>query len=231
MVPRDVAPIPRASRPRFSVLGVRPTATSTRSKRRVMSAPLRWQRAECPSSSRAKERASHPVWMAMPRASRRRCTSAEASASSPGKIRAAWVIKVTREPRPAMACASSQPTGPAPSTSRRRGSSRMAQSVSEVRKSTSAKPGISGTLARAPLAITMWRVRMRSPLTSTSQGDTSLASPATQSTPRAVKRSTESCGSMAAIFCCTRRMTCGKFTATSTGARPNPGARRISSAT
>ena len=98
---------------------------------------------------------------------------------------------VTFAPKRAKHCASSQPIGPPPSTTRRRGSSRSCHTVSEVRQPTVSMPGIGGTNGRAPAAITIARVlRRRVPppasATSTSQGETIFASPCRHSTPSSV---------------------------------------------
>jgi hypothetical protein len=96
---------------------------------------------------------------------------------------------MTLEPRRAKACASSQPIGPPPSTTRRAGSLRNSQTLSEVRQPIASMPGIGGTKGRAPAAITIERVVSvcflpSAPVISTAHGETILASPCTQSTPR-----------------------------------------------
>ena len=65
------------------------------------------------------------------------------------------------------ACASSQPMGPPPMTASRRGSSVSEKTVSLVRKPASARPGISGWAARAPVAMIASRKRSVWPPTST----------------------------------------------------------------
>jgi hypothetical protein len=97
----------------------------------------------------------------------------------------------TFAPRRAKHCVSSEPIGPPPSTTSRRGSLRISHTVSEVSGRASASPGIGGTNGRAPAAITIAfvvnvRLRPSSPVTSTSHGDTMRAAPCTHSTPSAV---------------------------------------------
>ena len=94
----------------------------------------------------------------MPSAANVRAMSAENSASSLASSRGAISTSVTCEPKRANACASSQPIGPPPSTTRRRGNARSAHTVSEVSGPASASPGSGGTNGRAPAAMTMWVV-------------------------------------------------------------------------
>jgi hypothetical protein len=69
----------------------------------------------------------------MPSARKRSATIADTSGSSRGMMRGPRSTCVTCAPRRAKACVSSQPIGPPPRTSRRRGSWRSSQTVSEVR--------------------------------------------------------------------------------------------------
>ena len=68
----------------------------------------------------------------MPSARKRCATISEISGSSLIMIRGSISTCVTLEPRRAKHCASSEPIGPPPSTTRRCGSSRSSQTVSEV---------------------------------------------------------------------------------------------------
>src|ERR1700682_4382035 len=70
-------------------------------------------------------------------------------------MRGSISIWVTFAPRRAKHCASSQPMGPPPRTTRRRGSVRMSQTVFDVSGFASLRPGIGGTNGSAPAAITM----------------------------------------------------------------------------
>ena len=139
---------------------------------------------------------------------------------------------VTLAPNRAKACASSQPIGPPPSTTRRGGSLRRSQSDSEVRYRILSRPGIGGTKGAAPAAMTIERVVRRrvvpsSRRISTSQGDTIFASPMMHSTPICVKRSTESCGSMVFTTRWTRSMTSAKSNSATALLSPYSFARRI----
>ncbi len=116
-------------------------------------------------------------------------TSSENSASSRTMMRGSISICVTFAPRRAKHCASSQPIGPPPSTTRRLGSVRMSQTVSEVSGFDSRRPGIGGTKGAAPAAITMLLVRITrlvpsASAASTVQGEVIFAVPFRHSTPR-----------------------------------------------
>ena len=106
---------------------------------------------------------------------------AETSGSSRGRMRGSISTCVTAAPSRANACASSQPTGPPPRTTSRRGRSRNSHTLSEVSTRIVSMPGIGGTKGRAPAAITMARVlSVRAPLAvliSTVQGEEMRASP------------------------------------------------------
>ena len=71
-------------------------------------------------------------------------------------------------------------------------------------------PGTGGTKGSAPAAITMLLVVSFLPSTSTLYGDSMVALPAKQSTPKPVYRSTESCGSIFEITLRIRVMTSEK---------------------
>ena len=105
--------------------------------------------------------------------------------------RATWV---TWQPMPAKACASSQPIGPPPSTTRRSGFSVSDQMVSEVTWRTESMPGMFGMTGVAPVAMTMARVLRvclvakppASVSTSTVHGEVMRARPWMTSTPNLV---------------------------------------------
>ncbi len=116
--------------------------------------PRCWRRGQAPAAGRRREApprcspcltwsprppgvaearsASHPVRTSMPSAVNRSCSSAETSGSSRVSSRGAASTSVTLLPSRAKACASSQPIGPPPRTTSRRGSSRSSQTVSDV---------------------------------------------------------------------------------------------------
>ena len=85
------------------------------------------------------------------------------------------------------------------------GRAARSNTVSLVRKGTpsppcsGARPGIGGTAADEPVAITKRRALIVKPPASTSSGPVNLACSGITLTPRPVKRSTESFGSIAAI--------------------------------
>ena len=77
----------------------------------------------------------------------------------------------TSPPRRRTACAISTPTGPPPSTSRRRGTAFMPVTSRLVQTpSSSRRPGIGGTIGSAPFASTTCSAVWRTPSTSTTPG-------------------------------------------------------------
>ena len=91
-----------------------------------------------------------PTRTSMPSARKRFVTSSENSGSSRESRRGSISTCVTFAPKRANACASSQPIGPPPSTTRRAGSLRRSQTVSEVSGFDFARaPGSAGTNGRA----------------------------------------------------------------------------------
>ena len=77
----------------------------------------------------------------MPSSRKRFATISENSGSSLVMMRGSISTCVTFEPRRANACASSQPMGPPPSTTRRFGSLRISQTLSECSGFAFAQPG------------------------------------------------------------------------------------------
>ena len=215
VTPVSVYATPAFSSPSPSTIGLRPAANkivSASRSRTPPGAPPPWTswcsltrcgppRPGVTVSTRAHRRKRTP--------SRSNCVCKRAATSESSRCRscAPRSTSVTRAPRRAIACASSQPFGPPPITSRRPGADSRSKIVSLVSYPASLSPGTSGTTARPPVAMTMWRVvRILSP-TRTSWGDSSVAWPRNTSTPSRSKRSTESCGSMRARSDLTRRTT------------------------
>ena len=120
------------------------------------------------------------------------------SGSSRISSRSSISIRVTSTPRRERDCASSTPIAPPPTIARDAGRSVRSNASAWVKYPTSSRPGMGGTAARVPVAITNRRAVMRRPSTSTSCGETNLASPSTTSTPMPRKRSGSSCGAMRA---------------------------------
>src|SRR5450755_1348744 len=132
---------PTVSRPRSSVRGRRPTATtislpSTRSpslKSTVTLAP-----------SRRTARASTPTRTSTPRSTSASCNCSPANGSSRVSKRSAASSNVTVEPSALYACAISTPTAPPPSTTRLRGILRAVVTSRLVHGLASASPEIAG---------------------------------------------------------------------------------------
>jgi hypothetical protein len=93
-----------------------------------------------------------------------------------------------------------------------RGSSVLSNTVSLVKYGTRSSPGIGGTAALDPVAMTKRRARIRAPSTATSRGPTKRAVPLITLTPSPSNRSTESFGAIAAITSWTCRLTAAKST-------------------
>mmetsp|Transcript_77458 Transcript_77458/g.171119 ORF Transcript_77458/g.171119 Transcript_77458/m.171119 type:complete len:222 (+) Transcript_77458:617-1282(+) len=173
-----------ASKPRPSMFGVRPVATSSASQTistgaapdtatvsRISGPPLedsnRWDTEETEQLVK--------TWMPSSRKTSR--INAAASLSSAPMISGATSNTVTSLPNLRKACAISREMGPAPSTMKRLGSAVRLNSVALVRKGVCSKPGIGGTFARPPVAMTALRKRRwRSP-TRSSWGPTKVAFP------------------------------------------------------
>ncbi len=96
----------------------------------------------------------------------------------------------------------------------------FSNTLSLVRNGTSARPGIGGTVGAEPVAMTMRRAEIACSPALTSFGPVKRAAAAMTRTPSPVKRSTKSCGAIAAITPCTWRITAAKSTAG--GAAPSP---------
>ncbi len=71
---------------------------------------------------------------------------------------------VTSLPKAPKTCANSAATNPPPTIASRRGRSSMRMIVSDVWCSTRSSPGIGGTTARLPAAITTWSAVIVSPV-------------------------------------------------------------------
>src|SRR5205814_1599121 len=83
----------------------------------------------------------------------------------------------------------SQPSGPPPITSRRRGNSVSSKTFSLVRKPASTRPGIDGVSGRAPVAIIAFLKRSLAPFSVSASVVLKRASPKNTSTPAARRRS------------------------------------------
>lgn len=128
-----------------------------------------------------------------------------ASGAKPGRARSAASTRVTATPRRAKACASSQPTGPAPRMANESGAWASSNTMSVVRYGTCVRPGIGGRAGRAPVASTMRRARNGRPSMSISPSPRSRACPRTTSIP--LRRSAGS-SSVAATRCTVARTRC-----------------------
>ena len=132
---------------------------------------------DLPSGVRAAAMTRVPNRSLTPSRTSASATSRAASDSSFGSTRGSSSIRSTCVPSLAKACASSQPTGPPPSTARRRGCSARSKIVSFVSGASSRRPRSGGTQARAPVAMSVLRVRSVAPATAISCALTKLASP------------------------------------------------------
>ena len=141
IVPCSRTRTPSVSSPKPATFARRPSATSRRSNANSTSPPTCSHTSTDPSPRASILCAVWPVAMRMPSWRKADATAADASASSRGSRRGAISTTVTWLPNRANACASSQPIGPPPSTTRRRGSSRSAQRLSLVRYSMRVESG------------------------------------------------------------------------------------------
>ncbi len=107
-----------------------------------------------------------------------------ASGWSRGSSRSATSTSVTCEPIRQNACASSQPTGPAPITISLPGTSCVVVASRFVQCSTSARPGIGGIVGTEPVATRIRPKLIVRPSTSTRPGPAIRAVPRTSSTSR-----------------------------------------------
>src|SRR5579864_5942361 len=152
-----------------------------------------------------------------------------ASRSSRGRNSGRSCAMMVSAPKRQNACASSQPSGPPPMTSRRRGNSVRSKTFSLVRKPASARPGIEGVSGRAPVAISAFLKRSRAPSAVSASAPVKHAWPKNTSTPAAVSRRTESARLMRARIPRMRSISAGKSTRISAGVRaPYCSAWRIS---
>ena len=161
-IPRGPVETPIDSRPRSSMFACRPVATSSRSASTVE-----------PSDSVRRTPASTfstatPVRTSISSSRKTSSTSAPASSWMRPSSRGPCSTTVTREPSRAKNCASSEPTGPPPSTARLSGTSCV-----EV----ASTGGIAG---RDPVATTSRSYSSSCPSTSTTPGRATRASPRTK---------------------------------------------------
>mmetsp|Transcript_51285 Transcript_51285/g.132320 ORF Transcript_51285/g.132320 Transcript_51285/m.132320 type:complete len:245 (-) Transcript_51285:557-1291(-) len=153
---------PAASRPRPSTFGALPVATRKASHTNVSGGASPTEMMMRISGHGEPGVCSTPwtftpATIRTPSSTRVWWMAAEASGSSGPRMRARPSSTVTSEPKRRKAWAISRPIGPPPSTTRRGGSSVRLNSVEFVRYGASARPGIGGTLARAPDAMTALR--------------------------------------------------------------------------
>ncbi len=129
-----------------------------------------------------------------------------------------------------VACASSQPSGPPPITSKLEGSAVSSKTVSLVRKPASANPGIEGSTERDPVAIIAFLKRKRIPVDVEDRIPTGEARGAEKrSIPAAARRAAESTRLIRVRMRRTRSIASGKSTWISAGGRaPKLAALRIS---
>ena len=168
---------PAASRPNPSTSGTRPTARRMTSPPARSSPRPRSNTITFPSGPASTRTRRAPRLSAICSRSKRAVRIAAASGSSRGRRRGSRLTIATSLPSRRKACASSQPIGPAPTTSRRRGRSVKEKIVSLVRKPASARPGTGSVAAREPVATTARLKRSCWPPTSTVSGPTKRASP------------------------------------------------------
>ena len=108
--------------------------------------------------------------MSTPSAVRASAITADVSGSSRSRSRSSASTNVTRVPSRANACAISQPMAPPPRTIIESGRRSRSNSVSLVSGADSRRPGIAGTVGRAPVATTNRFERIARPSTSTAVG-------------------------------------------------------------
>mmetsp|Transcript_7835 Transcript_7835/g.13579 ORF Transcript_7835/g.13579 Transcript_7835/m.13579 type:complete len:218 (-) Transcript_7835:509-1162(-) len=169
-----------ASRPRPSMLGIRPAATSSASQTNSRSASVTRISGQAPLVSAGRWQTETmmqlvKIWMPSSRKTSR--INAAASLSSAPIISGATSNTVTSLPNLRKACAISREMGPAPRTVKRLGSAVRLNKVALVRKGVCSKPGIGGTFARPPVAMTALRKRSRRSPTRSSWGPTKVACP------------------------------------------------------
>ncbi len=150
-------------------------------------------------------------------------TRAAASASTRGSNRSTAWTSVTCEPTRAKNCASSQPTGPPPSTTNERGTSSASVASTFVQYGTCSSPGIGGNAGEDPVAITNRSYGSSCPSTRTRPGSATTASPRTSSQRWPSSHSTCEESSRSAT---TSRQARTAGTSSSAGV-PIPGVRRV----
>ena len=156
-----------------------------------------------------------------PSASSAADTTAAASTSSRGRTCAPACTSVTTLPKRANDWASSVPMGPPPITSNRAGRSVSEKIDSLVSYGVSARPGIGGRAARAPVAMIALRNRSTMSFTEIASGPLNVACPKKTSMPSDRKRSTPSTGLMSARRRRSRAMTVPKSPSDVTRGPPN----------
>mmetsp|Transcript_115447 Transcript_115447/g.337647 ORF Transcript_115447/g.337647 Transcript_115447/m.337647 type:complete len:429 (+) Transcript_115447:239-1525(+) len=226
---------PAASSPRPSTFGARPVATRKASQTIVSASSFPGKPTSTLISGQGlpavccTDLTATLVRMRTPSCSSVLCTTDAASGSSGPRMRAKPSKSVTSEPKRRKACAISKPIGPPPKTIKRGGNSVRLNSVAFVRYGASAKPGMGGTFARAPVAITAFRNFSCCSPTFSSCGPVKVALPMYMSAPAFTVVSHESTGAICARSFLIRSMTFANCTAQAVGSRPRSD-RRISAA-
>mmetsp|Transcript_3614 Transcript_3614/g.10556 ORF Transcript_3614/g.10556 Transcript_3614/m.10556 type:complete len:203 (+) Transcript_3614:590-1198(+) len=162
--PRAWYSTPAASKPKPCTFGARPVATKMASHTITFDSPpgnttdTRISGQGCAGVC-ANDSTLTPVRISTPSCRRTLSSTADASGSSGPRMRSMPSSTVTSEPKDRKAWAISKPIGPPPKTAKRGGNSVKLNKVAFVKYGASARPGIGGTLARAPAAITAFRKR------------------------------------------------------------------------
>mmetsp|Transcript_74469 Transcript_74469/g.241797 ORF Transcript_74469/g.241797 Transcript_74469/m.241797 type:complete len:331 (-) Transcript_74469:210-1202(-) len=219
---------PATSRPKPSTFGARPVATkkasqtttsgSAASPRRTVIL-ISGQGSPAVKSTRSTLR---PTMSFTPACSSTWWITAAASGSSGPMMRFMPSSTVTWEPKRLKACDNSTPMGPAPITARRGGARSKLKMFALVRYGASARPGIGGTLARAPVQITAFLKRSVCSPTLISLRPMKTPRPTKASAPAAVVLLWESTGAIWALRRRMRSMTLAKSASASSRGRLTP---------